>query len=170
MYTLEEINKMDKEQFIERIGWVFEHTPWVASKAWDLLPAIHSLNQLHEIMVQVVKEAPKDEQLNLIRAHPDLGGRIQMTDSSVKEQQGAGLDQLSEAEFESFLLLNNEYRKKFDFPFILAVKGHMKDTIYHEMERRMKHSIEEEFATALSQIFKISFIRLEGIVKDALEA
>ncbi|TRZ38284.1 2-oxo-4-hydroxy-4-carboxy-5-ureidoimidazoline decarboxylase [Niallia circulans] len=170
MYTLADINKMDKEQFIESIGWVFEHTPWIASKAWELLLPIHSLNRLHEVMVQVVKEASQDEQLKLIRAHPDLGGRIKMTDSSVKEQQGAGLDQLSEEEFERFLQLNNKYREKFDFPFILAVKGHTKDTIYHDMERRLKHSKEEEFAAALSQIFKISFIRLEGIVKDPLEA
>lgn len=170
MYTIEGINAMKKEEFIEKIGWVFEHSPWVASRTWEKQSTFDSMQTLHHEMVKVVKEATRAEQLQLIVAHPDLGGRIKMTETSVNEQKGAGLDQLTKREFASFLQLNEEYKTKFDFPFILAVKGHTKDSIYQEMERRIHHSIEEEFQTALSEIFAISFFRLEGIVNKQQEA
>ncbi len=170
MYTIEGINAMKKEEFIDKVGWVFEHSPWVASRTWEKQSTFDSMQTLHHEMVKVVKEATRAEQLHLIVAHPDLGGRIKMTETSVNEQKGAGLDQLTKREFASFLQLNEEYKTKFDFPFILAVKGHTKDTIYQEMERRIHHSIEEEFQTALSEIFAISFFRLEGIVNKQQEA
>ncbi|MCE4047816.1 MULTISPECIES: 2-oxo-4-hydroxy-4-carboxy-5-ureidoimidazoline decarboxylase [Bacillaceae] len=170
MYTIAAINAMSKNEFIEKIGWVFEHSPWVADRTWERQSTFESLQTLHHEMVKVVREAAREEQLDLIRAHPDLGGKIKMTQSSVNEQKGAGLDTLSKVEYESFLQLNNEYRTKFHFPFILAVKGHTKDSIYEAMKGRIHHTMEEEFETALSEIFTITFFRLEGVVQKVLEA
>lgn len=164
MYSLQVINEMEKAEFINNVGWVFEHSPWIANKAWDYKP-FESIEMLHEIMVQVVKDASIQDQLDLIRAHPDLGSRIKMTDSSIKEQQGAGLDQLSDEEYQSFAALNKEYINKFQFPFILAVKGHTKKSIYERMTTRMNHSLEEEFQTALLEIFAISNFRLQDIIE-----
>jgi len=164
MYSIEEINEMNRQEFIEKIGWVFEHSPWIANKTWDYHP-FPSLQVLYQLMVQAVTEAPIGDQLDLIRAHPDLGGKLKMTDSSVKEQKGAGLDALSEKEYQEFAALNKAYSEKYGFPFILAVKGHTKDSIYKAMKDRLNHSKEQEFQTALTQIFAISKFRLNDIVK-----
>lgn len=164
MYSLEEINAMNRQEFIEKIGWVFEHSPWIANRTWDYRP-FPSLDELHQLMVQVVKDANMEDQLDLIRAHPDLGGKLKMTDSSVKEQKGAGLDSLSEQEYMEFAALNKAYSEKFGFPFILAVKGHAKDSIYKAMKKRLNDSKEQEFETALTQIFAISKFRLDDMVK-----
>lgn len=163
MYTILEINQMNREQFMEKIGWVFEHSPWISSLAWNYKP-FQDINMLHQLMVQVVEDATVSDQLNLIRAHPDLGSRIRMTDSSVKEQKGAGLHELSEVEFQKFASLNENYISKFQFPFILAVKGHTKESIYKKMEERYRNSEAEEFQTALKQIFAITKFRLEEII------
>ncbi|MFT8322256.1 MAG: 2-oxo-4-hydroxy-4-carboxy-5-ureidoimidazoline decarboxylase [Bacillus sp. (in: firmicutes)] len=165
MYTVEEINKMDQMNFIQKIGWVYEHSPWIAKKSWDFKP-FTSFNGLYETMVHVVKDASKEDQLDLIRAHPDLGSRIKMTDSSVKEQKGAGLDALSGEEYEKFAKLNTKYLEKFSFPFILAVKGHTKDSIYNEMEKRIQQDTEQEFQTALSEIHQIVLYRLHDLVEE----
>ncbi|WP_445487070.1 2-oxo-4-hydroxy-4-carboxy-5-ureidoimidazoline decarboxylase [Niallia sp. 03133] len=166
MFTLEEINKMEQTKFIEEIGWVYEHSPWIAKKAWEFKP-FTSFDTLYETMVNVVKEATKEDQLDLIRAHPDLGSRIEMTESSVNEQKGAGLDTLSEEEYNNLVQLNTDYIKKFSFPFILAVKGHTKDSIYSEMKKRVNQEPESEFQAALAQIHKIVLFRLQDIVKEA---
>ncbi|WP_400247902.1 2-oxo-4-hydroxy-4-carboxy-5-ureidoimidazoline decarboxylase [Niallia sp. JL1B1071] len=164
MYSIEEINEMNRQEFIEKIGWIFEHSPWIANKTWDYHP-FPSLQVLYQLMVQAVTEAPIGDQLDLIRAHPDLGGKLKMTDSSVKEQKGAGLDALSVKEYQEFAALNKAYSEKFGFPFILAVKGHTKESIYKAMKERLNHSKELEFQTALTQIFSISKFRLDDIVK-----
>ncbi|WP_312095752.1 2-oxo-4-hydroxy-4-carboxy-5-ureidoimidazoline decarboxylase [Niallia sp.] len=164
MYSIEEINAMNRQEFIGKIGWVFEHSPWIANKTWDYRP-FPSLHVLYQLMVQAVTEAPLGDQLDLIRAHPDLGGKLKMTDSSVKEQKGAGLDKLTEEEYYEFAALNKAYAEKFGFPFILAVKGHTKDSIYKAMKGRITQTQEQEFQTALTQIFAISKFRLDEIVK-----
>ncbi|PAD89271.1 OHCU decarboxylase [Niallia circulans] len=164
MYTIAEINQMNRQEFIEKIGWVFEHSPWIANKTWKYHP-FPSLNTLYQLMVQAVTEAPIEDQLDLIRAHPDLGAKLQMTSSSSKEQKGAGLNQLSQQEFMQFAALNKAYSEKFGFPFILAVKGHTKDSIYQSMKERINHTKKEEFQTALIEIFAISKYRLEEIVE-----
>ncbi|WP_235852143.1 2-oxo-4-hydroxy-4-carboxy-5-ureidoimidazoline decarboxylase [Niallia nealsonii] len=165
LYSLAEVNKMEQLEFIEKIGWVFEDTPWVAEKAFSSKP-FASLKNLYQTMVNKVEEADEKAQLALINAHPDLGSRIKMTESSVKEQKGAGLDSLTEEEFASFSLLNKQYLEKFGFPFILAVKGHTKETIYQAMEQRVDHQKEQEFQTALLEIYKIVGFRLEELVKE----
>jgi OHCU decarboxylase len=165
MYSLQDINLMERVEFMEKVGWVFEHSPWIANKAWIYKP-FENIEILHQIMVQVVMDASKEDQLDLIRAHPDLGSRIKMTESSVQEQKGAGLDQLTEDEFNNFASLNKKYLNKYNFPFILAVKGHTKHTIFATMEKRMSHSVEEEFQTALKEIYKIAKFRLLDFITN----
>lgn len=157
--TLAEISQLSREAFVEAVGWVFEHSPWIAHKAWESRPW-GSLEALHRCMVQVVQEAPREAQLALIRAHPDLGSRARMAPASVSEQKGAGLDALSPSEYDRIQALNRAYTDKFGFPFILAVRGKTKQEVFVAMETRLLNTPELEFQTALGEIYKIAGFRL----------
>ncbi|MEH7493947.1 2-oxo-4-hydroxy-4-carboxy-5-ureidoimidazoline decarboxylase [Neobacillus niacini] len=159
---MEEVNQMNKEEFIEKVGWVFEHSPWVASAAWESMPFEFRENLL-QTMIDIVQNAEKSKQLALLRAHPDLGTRLQMSKVSKKEQAGAGLDRLSKEEFEEFVSLNEMYVNKFAFPFIMAVKGQSKETILAAMKQRVDNSYEEEYNIALREVYKIAGFRLNDI-------
>jgi OHCU decarboxylase len=161
--NLATLNQLSKEAFVAQLGWVFEHSPWVAEKAWEHRPWA-SLEALHQSMVQVVREAPKEAQLALIRAHPDLGGRARMAQASVLEQKGAGLDALTPAEFERIQALNRAYSEKFGFPFILAVRGKSKAEVFKAMEERLPNPPDLEFQTALEEIYKIARFRLAELL------
>lgn len=160
--TIETLNALDQAHFIEMVGWVFEHSPWVAERAWTARP-FPSIDALYGAMVDQVEHASEEEQLTLLRAHPDLGTRARVSDASTAEQAGAGLDQLTGAEFERLLALNKAYRDKFGFPFLFAVKGSSKHDILNVLERRVSSSREEEFRVALAQVYRIAKFRLESI-------
>lgn len=162
---IEEINHFVQEQFIESLGWVFEHSPWVAERAWHHRP-FTSCARLSEEMNGEVAEASMEEQLALLRAHPDLGTRAKISPSSASEQAGAGLDQLTTAEYARLIDLNGAYRAKFGFPFLYAVKGSDKFAILEALERRLSSSREDEFQEALRQVFRIARFRLESIVDE----
>ena len=161
--TLGQVNRMTSEAFAETLGWIFEHSPWVAKRAWTARP-FQSIEQLHRAMVRVVEEAALAEKLELLRAHPDLAGKLHMTDASVKEQQGAGLDQLSPEEFEAFTAWNRTYTERFGFPFIMAVRGQTKDTIGAAMRERVDNEADAELAAALREVFKITRFRLDDLI------
>ncbi|WP_333660211.1 2-oxo-4-hydroxy-4-carboxy-5-ureidoimidazoline decarboxylase [Meiothermus cerbereus] len=161
--NLAAINHLSREAFVEQLGWVFEHSPWVAEKAWERRPWA-SLEALHHSLVQAVQEAPKEAQLALIRAHPDLGSRARMAQASVSEQKGAGLDALTPAEFERIQTLNRAYTDRFGFPFILAVRGKSKAEVFKAMEERLPNPPELEFETALEEIYKIARFRLADLL------
>jgi 2-oxo-4-hydroxy-4-carboxy-5-ureidoimidazoline decarboxylase len=167
--SLSSLNQGDKTNFVTSLGGIFEHSAWVAERAFQHKP-FASLDDLHQEMVQIVARALVTEQLALIRAHPDLAGKAaragKLTASSSKEQTGAGLDKLSDEEFERFHKLNNAYKDKFDFPFILAVKGHTKHSILAAFESRLHHTVEAERETALVQIAQIARFRLEDLLSD----
>jgi 2-oxo-4-hydroxy-4-carboxy-5-ureidoimidazoline decarboxylase len=163
--AMEEVNQMNKEEFVQKVGWVFEHSPWVAAAAWDNMPFESSENLL-QAMISVVQNAEESKQLALIRAHPDLGTRLQMSEVSQKEQAGAGLDKLSKEEFEEFVSLNQSYVNKFNFPFIMAVKGQSKGTILNAMKQRVHNSYEEEYNIALREVYKIASFRLNDIFRE----
>ncbi|MED4455510.1 2-oxo-4-hydroxy-4-carboxy-5-ureidoimidazoline decarboxylase [Metabacillus fastidiosus] len=156
---------MSQEEFVKELGWIFEHSPWIAERAWGAGP-FTSAEQLHESMVNVVEHSSLEEKLGLLRAHPDLATRVHMADASVKEQQGVGLDSLGEEEYEEFLSLNDSYKEKFNFPFILAVKGHNKDSIKEAMKTRLNLDKDAELQEALNQIYKIGQFRLEDHVQN----
>jgi 2-oxo-4-hydroxy-4-carboxy-5-ureidoimidazoline decarboxylase len=158
--TIEDLNSLERAQFVSAIGWVFEHSPWVAERAWDMQP-FADVPALHRAMVDQVERALPDEQLALLREHPDLGTRAKVSEASSAEQAGAGLDQLTQAEFERLRGLNGVYRDKFGFPFLFAVKGSTKHDILDALERRVRSSLEEEHRVALDQVYRIARFRLE---------
>lgn len=160
---IKEVNQLNKADFVGTIGWVFEHSPWVAEKAWENMP-FKSREDLLQTMVTVVKNADRAWQLSLLRAHPDLGTRLKISEVSQKEQAGVGLDKLSTQEFAEFVSLNQSYVEQFEFPFIMAVKGQNKDTILAAMKERVGNTYEQEFLTALNEVYKIAGFRLNDVI------
>jgi 2-oxo-4-hydroxy-4-carboxy-5-ureidoimidazoline decarboxylase len=164
--TLEEINRSTPEQFVEAVGWVFEHSLWVAERTWPRRP-FPTLHDLHAAMVAEVDRAGAGEQLALLRAHPDLGTRASMTRASTREQAGAGLDSLTPEEFDSLATMNAAYRDKFGFPFLFAVKGSTKHDVLVALEKRLGSSVDDERREALRQAARIALFRLEATVKES---
>lgn len=144
------------------LGAVFEETPAVAEQTWAQRP-FESVADLHEQMVRVVQQMPAGEQLALIQAHPELGATAKMAAASVAEQAGAGLGELNEGARDRLKQLNADYRDKFGFPFVMAVKGQGKQEILAAFEARLRHGQEEEQARSLTEISKIARFRLEEI-------
>ena len=153
----------ERQAFIDRYGGLFEHSPWVVERAAERLP----LPDLHAGLMQVVHDATTEEQLALIRAHPELAGKAaidgSLTHTSAAEQASAGLDRLTPAEFERFHALNAAYREKFGFPFIICVRLTDKAGILAAMERRLANDRGTEIATAIEQIGEIVRLRLKDM-------
>lgn len=168
--ALDALNRMDRAAFTNALGRVFEHSPWVAERAWASRP-FATVDALHAAMRAIVHQAPRDEQLALLRAHPDLAGKAAragtMTVASVAEQASAGLDRLSDEEYERFGRLNAAYREKFGVPFIIAVRRHDRASILAAFETRLGNTLEQEIETALAQVFEITRLRLDGLVATA---
>lgn len=162
-YTLSQLNEMNQAAFTEALVTIFEHSPWIPKNAWEKLP-FTDLSSLHQSMVEVVQTASKEQQLNLICAHPDLGTKAKMAEASVKEQADVGLDKLTLEEYQRFHSLNETYKEQFGFPFIIAVKNHTKDSILTAFEQRIKNSPEVELNQALSEIFQIARFRLNDLI------
>ena len=162
--SIDDVNQMNKEEFVSAVGWVFEHSPWVARVAWESLP-LNSIDELLQTMVTVVKNAEEALQLALLRAHPDLGTRLIISEVSQKEQAGVGLDRLTKDEHKEFMSLNQRYVDRFGFPFIMAVKGQNKDTILAAMKVRVANAYEQEFLTALNEVYKIVGFRLTDLIE-----
>jgi 2-oxo-4-hydroxy-4-carboxy-5-ureidoimidazoline decarboxylase len=160
---IEEVDALEREPFVEALGFAFEDSPWVARRAWERRP-FGSLEALHRAMIDEVARAGHHEQLTLLRSHPDLGASKRMSAASVKEQAGAGLDHLAPDEFERLRTLNHAYREKFGFPFLFAVKGSTRRDILNALVRRFPRTEEEEFQEALEQVYRIAWFRLEGAV------
>jgi 2-oxo-4-hydroxy-4-carboxy-5-ureidoimidazoline decarboxylase len=162
--TLPDINALSREEFVKALGWVFEDSPWVAEAAWSLRP-FHSRDALRNAMRQQVEGAAPERQLALLRAHPDLGNRVRMSEASVREQTGAGLNRLTPEEHESLQDLNRAYRERFGFPFLFAVKGSGNRDIIEALRRRIRAAPEREFREALEQVYRIASFRLEQLVE-----
>jgi len=162
-----EANGLDRDAFVARFGGVFEHSPWVAERAWLRRPFV-SLDALHAAMIAAVREAPREEQLALVRAHPELAGREAtegaLTADSSSEQGRLGFTRLSRDEFETMARLNRAYREKFGFPCIVALRLHAsRGSVMQEMERRIGNDADTELANALEQIGHITRGRLERL-------
>ena len=164
MFDVAAVNALSLADFVARFGDVAEHSPWVAEAAAALRP-FASREAMIAAFAAAVDAAPRETRLALIRAHPDLAGRAAragvMAEDSKREQSGAGLDSLTEAEYARFTDLNGRYSAAFGFPFILAVKGATKTAILDAFEARLKNDAETEFETALAQIRRIFRFRLE---------
>ncbi len=161
--TLADLNASDRDGFVNALGWIFEGSPWVAERAWARRP-FASTTALHAAMHAEMAAADRDEQLALLRAHPDLGARVRMSASSTSEQAGAGLDRMTVADVERLQHLNAAYREKFGFPFLFAVRGSTTRDVLEALDRRLSASIEAEFAEALQQVSRIAAFRLSDCI------
>jgi len=167
--TLDQLNRLDRDAFIAQLGGIFEHSPWVAERVFAQRP-FADVDALHDAMCAVVDAASAGEKLALIRAHPQLAGkaavRDELTAASRSEQCGAGLDQCSPDEFARITELNDAYQQRFGFPFILAVRGHGRDSIIANMTQRLHNAPEHEHDEALRQIARIARFRLSDLIQD----
>ncbi len=165
---LDKLNQSPEEEFITTLGTIFEHSPLVAKAVVGNRP-FATVENLHQKMVATVDNAGDEEQLKLIRAHPDLAGKAALagglTEESTSEQAGAGLDLLNETEYRHFHSLNDAYQSRFGFPFIIAVKGHDKHSILDAFRKRLENDKEAEKETALKQIYRIAKFRLEDLIE-----
>lgn len=166
--SIDTVNALDRDEFVERFGVLFERSPWVAGRAWDECP-FESVDELQDAFEKILAEASREEQLELIRAHPDLAGKAaidgELTPESEREQASSGLDRLTPEEFEAFTRMNREYREKFGMPMIVCVREHTKESIIKNAEERLGNTREEEIHTALNEISKIANLRLRDLVE-----
>jgi 2-oxo-4-hydroxy-4-carboxy-5-ureidoimidazoline decarboxylase len=165
--TLNELNQLDADAFTRVLGGIFEHSPWIAAGAYSARP-FASIEALHGAMCAVLAAADNDAKVALIRAHPELAGKAairgELTAESTGEQKGAGLDQCSPEEYAELHRLNADYGAKFGFPFILAVKGHDRQSVIANFRRRVAHDRTAEQAECLRQIERIGRFRLEALL------
>ena len=158
---------MSQERFIEAFGGIFEHSPWVAKRAWalELGPAHDCAAGVHNALCRVFRSATHLERLAVLKAHPDLAGKLaaagELTDESTAEQASAGLDYLSDDERKLFMQLNDDYVAKHGFPFIIAVRDHTKATILEAFKTRIHNANDQEFSEACRQVERIAQFRLQ---------
>ena len=161
---------MDRARFVGRFGGVFEHSPWVADRAFDLElgPAHDSAMGLHNALCRVFRSAPAEERLGVLAAHPDLAGKLaqakRLTADSSREQASAGLDALTDAERAEFQQMNTAYLAKHGFPFIIAVRDNTKASILAAFQARLAHDRAAEFTTACAQVERIAALRLKDML------
>jgi OHCU decarboxylase len=169
MITLQEVNALDQDSFTTALGSLFEGPPWIVAQTWHARP-FNSLKQLHEALCRVMYNAPVEQQIALIQAHPDLVGRAALagtlTPASTSEQASAGLDRLSPQEIATFNRLNQAYRERFAFPFVICARENKQESILAGFATRLHNTREQEIATALGEVAKICFFRLYDTVKE----
>jgi 2-oxo-4-hydroxy-4-carboxy-5-ureidoimidazoline decarboxylase len=162
--TLDLLNAANRGAFVAALGAVMEHAPWIADEAFAARPFL-SVSSLYQSMVRAVRNASDERQLAFIKGHPELAGKVAreavLTADSAAEQRSVGLDRLTEEEFATFQRLNDSYRAKFGFPFVICVRRHGKDSILRQFSRRLENNISAERETALSEIFHIAALRLD---------
>jgi 2-oxo-4-hydroxy-4-carboxy-5-ureidoimidazoline decarboxylase len=161
------LNRMVPAEFVAAVGETFELAPWVAEAAAAKRP-YRTVSDLHAAMMGIVRAAPRETQLGFLRLHPDLAGKAAragaLTDDSRSEQASAGLDSLSDEEFERFHRLNDAYKARFAFPFIVCVRRHTRDSILAQFERRLINEVGAEFAAAMQEVAYITRLRVAAKV------
>ena len=166
--TLAQMNAISRDEFVRIVGPVFEHSLWIA-EATSLKRPFASMEELHRAFCQIVANAGEEKQLALIRAHPDLAGRAALagtlTRESTREQTSAGLGTLMPEEIVVFQRSNAAYLEKFGFPFVICARMNKKEAILNGFRIRLSNSREQEIKTALEEIGKIAYLRLQDIVQ-----
>jgi 2-oxo-4-hydroxy-4-carboxy--5-ureidoimidazoline (OHCU) decarboxylase len=192
--TLDQVTHLSRKEFVERFGSLFQGPPWIAEAAYNERP-FESVYELRRAFQDAMFDAPPERQLELIRSYPGLGRMVETDQAStdvgisqedyemlktasvgrllgpesLRDQSSAGLDRLTPEEYEKFQRLNNAYREKFDFPLIICVREHTKETILSNGEARLKNPPAQERATALVEVAKIANLRLQDLVEEPLE-
>jgi 2-oxo-4-hydroxy-4-carboxy-5-ureidoimidazoline decarboxylase len=165
--TTADLNNKSRDEFVAALANIFEHSPWIAEQVATQRP-FAGVNALFAAMKAAVERAPAELQLALIKAHPDLADKTQraagLTAESDAEQNSAGLDRLSDAEYEAFERVNNAYRSKFGFPYIVSVRRHTKDSILRDFERRLPNDVPAEMQRSIEEICRIAALRLDQLV------
>jgi OHCU decarboxylase len=151
----------DREAFVATYGPLFEHSPWVAEDAYEHGP-YEDRQALYDGLVAAMYAASEDRQIALVRAHPELAGKVATVDSE-REQSSAGLDRLERGEYETLVSANTAYREKFGFPFVICVRDHDKDSILAAAQERVRNEPDAELRTALAEIARIAHHRLEAL-------
>ena len=164
MNSIDKVNKLSKSDFISIFGNVFEKTDWIAQKSYDLKP-YKNFEELFLKMMETFENTNKENHLKILNAHPDLAVEKKLTKDSKNEQKNASLNQCTDEEFVEFKKLNEVYKKKFGFPFIIAVKGKNKEEILNSFRQRITNNINLEFEEAKRQVKKIASFRLSEIIK-----
>ena len=164
MNSINKVNNLSKSDFISIFGNVFEKTEWIAAQAYALKP-FSNFDELFSKMMEIFENSEKENHLEILNAHPDLVIEKKLTDDSKKEQNSANLNQCSEEEFKEFKELNKRYKKKFGFPFIIAVKGKNRQEILVNFRKRIINTIDLELEEAKQQVKKIATFRLREIIK-----
>jgi 2-oxo-4-hydroxy-4-carboxy-5-ureidoimidazoline decarboxylase len=167
--TLSDLNACSKDEFVAALANIFEYSPWIAEQAASARP-FAGVNQLFEAMKAAVDRAAPELRLALIKAHPDLANKTQraagLTAESSAEQNSVGLDRLSDAEYEAFERVNNAYRAKFEFPYIVCVRRHTKDSILRDFERRLPNDAQTETQKSIEEICRIAALRVDQLVSS----
>jgi len=161
--SIDKINQLTKNDFIDIFGNVFEKTYWIADKTFNLKP-YKNFNELLSIFFKIYENSSKEDLLKIFNAHPELAVEKKLTDDSRKEQNNSNLNQCNNEEFHEFQNLNLEYRNKFGFPFIVAVKGKKKEEILENFRQRFTNDANREFNEAKEQVKKIADFRLKEII------
>ena len=165
--TLADLNACSRDDFVAALANVFEYSPWIAEHAASARP-FAGVRQLLDAMKAALDRAPSELRLALIKAHPDLANKTQraagLTAESSAEQNSAGLDRLADAEYVAFERVNNAYRAKFGFPYIICVRRHTKDSILRDFERRLPNDAKTEMQTSIEEICRIAALRVDQLV------
>ena len=164
MDSIDKFNKLSKAEFISIFGNIFEKTEWVAEKCYESKPYSNT-DELVSKMMKIFENIEKEKHLEILNSHPDLVVEKKLTEDSKNEQKNASLNQCNDEEFIEFKKLNEEYKKKFGFPFIIAVKGKNKEEILNSFRQRITNNINLEFEEAKKQVKKIASFRLSEIIK-----
>ena len=164
MDSIDKFNKLSKAEFISIFGNIFEKTEWIAERCYESKP-YNNLDELVSKMMKIFENIEKERHLEILKSHPDLAVEKKLTKDSKNEQKNASLNQCTDKEFIEFKKLNEEYKKKFGFPFIIAVKGKNKEEILNSFRQRITNNINLEFEEAKKQVKKIASFRLDEIIK-----
>ena len=164
MNSIDRVNKLSKSDFVSIFGNVFEKTEWIAQKSYDSKP-YKNFEELFSKMMEIFENTNKENHIKILNAHPDLAVEKKLTEDSKNEQKNASLNQCTNEEFIEFKKLNEEYKKKFGFPFIIAVKGKNKEEILNSFRQRITNNINLEFEEAKKQVKKIANFRLSKIIE-----
>ena len=163
IYSIEKVNQLSENEFINTFGNVFEKTNWIANKAFNSKP-YKSFDEFISTLIKIYENSSKEDCLKIFNAHPELAVEKKLTKDSHKEQRGANLNRCNDEEFNEFKNLNIAYKSKFGFPFIIAVKGKNKNEILNNLRKRIKNEINLEFNEAREQVKKIATFRLNEII------